>query len=311
MTLARVFALQGALQRRFSFVLTGEAALLFRGLATWWNVPDITYRSPVSARRPFLLSEVQVGSVRVPEVKAVHLTGGAMVSASDGGTVAGVRIAPESVLLADLARTSHPLQTFIGGCSLLRSVTSFDIFAQDASRIVESIERRKLKDELSAAPRFPGKRLAKAVAVRADAGVQSPAEGALLWALHCLLSPARAGQLVTQFEVGAGGNRYFLDLSIPTEKKAIEPDGAGKFDDRGRLRSERANEFVRRQQNLLDAGWAVHHVPAADLFTPDLLQVASDIAARAGITRRGCSTEPRGPLWRPWTPELFSHDRRH
>lgn len=310
-TIARIFAVRDTLQPAYPFVLSGESAVVYQGLYSWWSTPDIVYRSSVSRRRPLLFPQVRVGSVVVPQVRAQHLTGGVRVAANDCATHLGVAVAPPHGLIADLARTTHPLQAFVGACSVLRHTTNFDVHRPQASRLAEQSTRQHLQKKLAEAGEFRGCRLAEALVSSADAGAESPPEAALLWALHCLLSPSRSRRLRTQFEVVAANKKYRLDVSMPHLHTAIEPDGASKFGEDAETFSQKANQFVRRYRDLLDAGWFVYHIPAADLGDMDLLRVVRRAAVCAGFIRGDGSPTGSGRLWRTLNPDLFNKDRCH
>lgn len=310
-TIARLFAMQHRLRHRGSVIVTGEAALAAAGLPTWWNVPDISYRCAGPRRATRWLPAVTIKQTRVGAVAARHVTGGLQTNGRYAHGDAGLLLAPVAVALLDLARTGHPLQAFVGACGLLGRLSGFARDHVERSRRAEAEVKNRLLRELEPQRGRRGFRLATAVIRSADAGVESPAEGAFLWGLHCSLHPRRRGGLVTQQRAETAGRTYYIDVSIPRLMAGVEIDGASKAGNTADALHRHADKYTTRHQDLIDAGWSIVHVTAASLNTPHLLEVVHAAARKARIAPRTSLPRGRGALFKEMGPDLTARNRRY
>lgn len=143
------------------------------------------------------------------------------------------------------------LQAFALGCSALHKWSGFSNFSQDACRGRAEAIRNKLLSRLERAKGRRGHARARRILSSIDPGGDNPAEAALTWVVRALCPY----EVSTQYELSAGGRRFFADIAIPHTKLIIEFDGIeklgstlGEFD-----RAKRS--WLQREQALQDQGW--------------------------------------------------------
>lgn len=339
-TQARAVSLTAALCPQQPPVLTLEAALAIHGLPSWINTADICYRrdDPTAKKQPHTLPFVELYGVRTPPVCDRRLVSRRLTNSTD--TIAGIRLSPLWEIAVDCARYLHPMAAVVGASSCLRKLARFDKHNQSDSRKQEQRWRVDILKKLDGSPRFKNSRKVRKVLEIADAGIETPGEGYLLWLMHCIIpnavrgchiekgltpspapewltTPATASarnlsrktaaeqriKIFTQYEIIASGRQYFGDLAIRSHKIIIEFDGGEK------IQNSRARiEFLERQRNLLNAGWSVVRIDSRQLSHPqELIDYLISRLSALGIPVR----HPQGSLWSTIPRELLDLDRRY
>ena len=77
------------------------------------------------------------------------------------------------------------------------------------------------------------------------------AEAALAWVVRALCPY----DFSTQYELSAGGQRFFADIAIPQHKLIIESDGIEKLGSTQGEFDRAKRSWVQREQALQDQGW--------------------------------------------------------
>lgn len=297
---------------------TGESAATAANLPTWWNCPDIHYRSSVSRRRRRTLQAVTVAGVMVPQVRARHVTGGLKSGLNQCTQVSGLAIVPNAVIIADTAALSHPVQAFVVACSILAVSSNFSRRAA-GSRAREQQVRTALLEEVRKLKGRRGYRIATAVITHADAGCESPAEAGMLWSVKCLLPAKKAQAVRTQHRISVGQTAFYLDVCLPETRSALEADGALKFGTSAHQFSSQANHHVTRHQQITEAGWTMSHMTAKEIGSLDLVRLTHERMVSAGFfsssrtpvrSKNARRPRPSGWMYRPLTHLQVSKDRR-
>ena len=170
---------------------------------------------------------------------------------SERARVSGILTEHPYDALIRCAMHDDALQAFALGCRLLHKWSGFSNFSQDMCRGRAEDIRKKILSRLERAKGHRGFARAQRILSAIDPGCSNPAEAALTWVVRALYPY----ELSTQYELSAGGRRFFADIAIPHCKLIIEFDGIeklgstqGEFD-----RSKRS--WVQREQALQDQGW--------------------------------------------------------
>lgn len=312
---ARAIAAVVNLVERNPGILTADAALLLRGVPTLHSAIDVVFwrarhKTNLDARLfPEVEVEVESGVQRVPTAASKELLGaphGWGDSDSDDYLLGshGVRVARMEQAVLDLVRYSHPLQAFVNASAAFRALSRFDKFRQVESRRRAERVRGRLLRMLEALKARRGNPRARLLLELIDPGMDSPAEGVVLWALKVLLrgNTSRRALHSTQHQVFAANNEYFLDIGFPYARLGIEFDGATKLH-KGRD-SQRA--FLRRQADLTRDGWHLCRVTTADYLD---LERLFRLLARDLRSRQVEVQAPGGPLWPPAPADLLDPAR--
>lgn len=283
-------------------VLTCESALMLYGIDTWWNVPDIIYRRrnhPIN-RIKLAFPQVTVHGVVVPEARLVELTEPSISTAC--ASVAGVLVEPLGMVAIDCARWLHPLPAVVAVSGILRRMSQFDRRIMEQSREAEQKARRSVLERHEMRSGKHGYQRERAVLEAADAGIESPGEGAVLWALHCITHGAGGVDIVTQQPVRTSDRCFYGDLALPEYRAIVEFDGYSKVSGKGQERA-----FINRQRQILSAGWKMIRVELSELR-----EVVSFIWRLIGELREAGVpvTAPSGPLWKPLNSEFTGTERR-
>lgn len=305
-------------------IFTLESALALYDLPTWINTPDISYRLEEgrSHRSPIVLPAVRIRNTQISEVRERLLRSDRTSTETiDGG---GFLVSPLEEIAIDCARTLHPMAATVAASSVLHRLTRFDARYQTEPRAKELKLRDDLIQMIEAAPRLATRRQTRKIIEIADAGMQTPGEGYLLWICHCIIDgavngytqsvirqerriggslPAQDIAIFAQYEVIACGHRYFPDVAIPSHMVIVEFDGGEKITEpRARY------AFLERQRNLQRAGWHVIRVDPKQINRPRaLINYLTAELSQYGIPVR----HPRKPLWKPIPPDLLDRQRRY
>lgn len=302
---ARIWAAHRQMSKGGEPVFTGDSALIARGCETWWDNPDVSVRRSRRSSMPILLSGVQQGGTSVPEVGVRQVAAVPSYENLVPEQVSGLRVAPPGLTLVDLCRHGHALQAFFGAASLIAKLADFDRFAYEGSQIRVGRERLLLAEELDRYRSVGGVRRARALVDRVPVGFDSPAEAAVSWLLMSMLPSAT--RVVSQLPVPTPSGPVFIDVALPDYRISLEISGVGKFGEGEEVRSH-VDNFLDRQQRLLDAGWLSVNVKADEVM--DLLELARALYRR--LRPHGVPVgKPRGVLWQEQAEELFHRDRRY
>lgn len=202
----------------------------------------------------------------------------------------------------DCARYLHPLSAFVAVSQILRNYSHFSRFEMKRSRAAERAVRDHLREEVADLRGYRNIRQAEALINGADAGMESPGEGYLLWITYCILHNVGTGnvEVRTQYPVQAAGNLYYAGIALPEYRVLLEFDGATKVLAGGAA-------FLERQRNLQLAGWTVIRVDLRQLEDPGaLVEYLVRELRKAGVP----GGRPRGPLWKPIPSSLLDAARR-
>ena len=93
-----------------------------------------------------------------------------------------------------------------------------------------------------------------------DPGCENPAEAALLWLVRSI-SPFPS---LTQVHIEVRGRHYYADIVIADLRIIIEFDGIGKLGDNQSDLARAKREWIRRDEDLRDAGWNIVRVSWPD-----------------------------------------------
>ncbi len=308
--LARAVAVQMRLGPDSGVAFTAEVAGIILGLDTWWNNPNILYRANVPRKHKRTLPEVTLGRTTVPQVVACHVTGGLQEISKPYVSVAGCWVSPYVVILADSASREHPLQAFILANAMLARMCGFSKFRQmESQAFVESTRSQWLEQ----AEQLKGQRAyrtVRSVLLHADPGSENPVEAAAMWAMKCLLPPRKAVEVRSQHELRTPGGTFFLDLSLPKLRAAVETDGRGKYGSDQAQFDRQGACHINRHQSITSSGWKMTHVQSEEIGSPQLLSIMHSHLQAVGVVPSGGPPCPRGGLYREPNAELFHKDRR-
>lgn len=302
---ARIIATGSTLGEFDQPVFTGESALIALGLNTWWNNPDVTYRRKTTAGGRPVFNQVQFGTQVVAPVKTQQLRSKPSVGAQGAGLVHGVFVAPYEVISADLARQLHPLQAFYDLSTLVRYLSGFDRFDQLRGRLNEAEIKVGFALYLESLGGTEGVAQARRLVEVIDAGIESPGEAIVVWALRCILRENEL--LVTQQRESAEGGSFYIDVALPAYKLGFEITGMNKFGDTRESAGRVAMTFVQRQQQLADSGWTIVNITYAQtLRFRDLVNYLLKTLSRIGVS----VCQPKAPIWAQPSSSLNARSRR-
>lgn len=287
-------------------ILTGESALVaLASSGTWNDNPDLWTRVPRRHGRQRPLPAVPVDAHDVAPVVVHRLSGSPPFSELQAAYFMGFLLAPPAVIALDLARREHSLVALHNVSALLRYLCRFSRFDLEDSRRRMERWRESLEHGILALGTVRGARRSAEILAHADAGLESPAESTVYWALCCLLRDT--AQIVVQHPVKSGGKQFFIDLALPRYRVAVEASGYGKFGGSANTARSVATEFSSRQQALTDHGWRFVHVFVDQ--TKDLAGLGAYLRER--LRSLGVPVPSiMGSLWENQTEQLFAKDRR-
>ncbi len=297
---ARILATGVSRERSAQRMITMEAALIVRGLPSWMGTYDIHYRTlgNGSPGRCVEAPCVRVGETLVPEVAVRKVVADRLSSRFD--LVRGVPVASLEETILDLVRLAHPLMAYVDVSVALSELCRFDTRQIPASRRRENRVKEILIGQLEPIRNRRGYRRALELIKKADAGIDTPPEGVLLWLLHILLRNDRSqlAHFESQYPVVVRGELKRADVGFPNLKLFIEFDGRGKLikDDEG------AQNWIDRQQRFQQEGWTPLRFTTSNLN--NLAGVADEMTRV--LSSFGLRVSPLGgPLWKE-LPSYFS-----
>ena len=195
------------------------------------------------------------------------------------------------------------LQAFALGCSALRKWCDFSNFSQDVCRGRAEVIRKKLLSRLERAEGHRGCVRARRILGSIDPGCDNPAEAALTWVVRAL-SPY---EVSTQYELSAGGRRFFVDIAIPHTKLIIEFDGIEKLGSTQGEFDRAKRSWVQREQALQDKGWRFLRVSWLDFNDWEALR--SRISSAIGVAAKPIPSR-FALLWEPPSERCDGEGRR-
>ncbi len=282
---ARMHAVNVSHQQPVLYV--GPSCLRLNGIHGWVTNPRITIYRP-SRRCTSHLPSCTVGTTTVP---------GTVVSCSsippitsDRERINGLETEHPFDALIRCALQEDPLEAFTLGCMALHKWSHFSMFDQPVCREQAEQIRSQLLERLTHATTRRGLQRARAILRTIDPGCENPAEAALLWLVRSLCPfPVH-----TQVRIDVRGRHYFADIVIRDLRIIIEFDGIGKMGETRSGLMQAKRDWIRRDQDLRDAGWNVIRVSWPDYADWDSLRLR--LIRTIGHT--GASPEFR-ILWSP------------
>lgn len=171
---------------------------------------------------------------------------------------------------------------------------------------MESHERAEeirvaLLKRLEHSPTKRGLRRARAILHAIDPGCENPAEAALLWLVRSI-SPFPS---LTQVHIEVRGRHYYADIVIADLRIIIEFDGIGKLGDNQSDLARAKREWIRRDEDLRDAGWNIVRVSWPDYNDWEGLR----LRLMRALGRTSSSLDHR-LLWSPPTERCDGRNRR-
>lgn len=263
-----------------TYVLSGPSAAFLLGLPTTCRLKDLfVYTNSLNGTRQVAFPHVVTpDGTRIPGTTISTCRPSHPVPAIE---YLGFQIATPARVVVDCARLLADKHRFPIACAGLAHACHFDRFRQDESRARQEEARKEFHEALANTPlNTVGRKQARWVIDRADAGCESPGEALVLLAL------LRAGieGITTQEEVHVAGHTYFIDIALPNLKIAIEFDGRIKYGDTVDEVHDSIEAEQRRQRDLERDGWAVIRVRWSDLRVIDEVVAQVLVAIR---TKKG------------------------
>ncbi len=294
--LARIHAVNASLQHQALYV--GRSCLLLNGIQGWSANPQITIYRP-TRRSTSRLPACSVGSTTVPET-GVTCSSIPPLSEERRRTNGLETEHPYDALIR-CVQQEEPLEAFVLGCMALHQWSNFSMFEQMESRERAEEIRVALLKRLERSPTKRGLRRACAILRAIDPGCENPAEAALLWLVRSI-SPFPS---LTQVHIEVRGRHYYADIVIADLRIIIEFDGIGKLGDNQSDLARAKREWIRRDEDLRDAGWNVIRVSWPDYNDWEGLR----LRLMRALGRTSSSLDHR-LLWSPPTERCDGRNRR-
>ena len=220
---------------------------------------------------------------------------------SQRGRINGLETEHPFDALIRCTQQEEPLEAFVLGCMALHKWSEFSVFHQPDCRARAEQIRGELLDRLEKSHMKRGRRRARTILRCIDPGCNNPAEAALLWLVRSISPfPTR-----TQVHLEIRGNRYYADILIEDLRIIIEFDGIGKLGSDSFEFAQAKRDWIRRDQDLRDAGWNVIRVSWPDYNDWESLRLR--LIRAIGST--SASPEHR-LLWSIPSESCDGHDRR-
>ena len=268
---ARLHALVYQTTQRLVF--TGNSSLLLHGIPTWSANPDVEVW-PSDAR----LRLAPNRAVHHPHTTVPHSN--IVCRAAKPRTVTCIEaLEAESPIEAAvrLALNDEPLEAFVAACMVMHILSRFDRFSLEESRQRGEEVRHAMLEELARHTNHHGRQRADSIIRAADAGCDNVFEASVLWVIKSLYS----GRVVTQCPIRIGDHTYFGDIVLPDLKVIVEPDGQAKFGDKEQEVRENTGKWLRRQHDLVNAGW--HVIRSCWQDTHDFAGFRTRLAPQLGV----------------------------
>ncbi len=244
--LARIIA--SVQQRDPTPLVVGSSALLLHGVRGWIANPNVELYQP-KHRTSQLIPPCRCAAKPVPAVRRVYRRGPPITS--ERARVSGIVTEHPYDALIRCAMHDDALQAFALGRSALRKWCDFSNFSQDLCRGHAEVIRQKILSRLERVKGCRGFARAQRILSAIDPGCSNPAEAALA----CLVRALCPYDFSTQYELSAGGRRFFADITIPHCKLIIEFDGIEKLGSTQGEFDRAKRSWLQREQALQDQGW--------------------------------------------------------
>ena len=229
-------------------LVVGTSALLLHGVQGWIANPNVELYQP-QRRTSQLIPPFRCAAKSVPAVRRVYRRGPPITS--ERTRVSGIVTEHPYDALIRCAMHDDALHAFALGCSALRKWCDFSNFSQDVCRGRAEVIRKEILSRLERAKGRRGFARARRILSAIDPGCSNPAEAALAWMVRSLCPY----EVSTQYELSAGGRRFFADIAIPQRKLIIEFDGIEKLGSTQGEFDRAKRSWVQREQTLQDQGW--------------------------------------------------------
>ena len=229
-------------------LVVGTSALLLHGVQGWIANPNVELYQP-QRRTSQLIPPFRCAAKSVPAVRRVYRRGPPITS--ERTRVSGIVTEHPYDALIRCAMHDDALHAFALGCSALRKWCDFSNFSQDLCRGRAEVIRKEILSRLERAKGRRGFARARRILSAIDPGCSNPAEAALTWVVRSLCPH----EVSTQYELSAGGRRFFADIAIPQRKLIIEFDGIEKLGSTQGEFDRAKRSWVQREQALQDQGW--------------------------------------------------------
>jgi|GEM_PF-5497629 len=289
-----------------TWIFTGQCALLFHGLPTWFSCPDLTMWRADGQIVPHRTSfpSTQVRDVIVPSAKRIVKVGRRLGMKVVGRS--GVQTVNLLEAATDVARYEHPLIGMFAMCAVYRYLSGMDLSSVATTDAMAEVTALKasLGRMLTTYQNHRGSRIASSLSEIADPNVAGPGEAFIYWILVCVLHGSPDFDLLQpKYETQIGEKQYSLDFAFPTLKLAFE------FTDwpRDEVSQQSHLNFLHTQNALSVEGWRVIYLTSLDMDDLDgTVRMVTTALSKAGAHPHA----PSGPLWKPLSPELLDVDRR-
>lgn len=244
--LARIIA--SVQQGKTTPLVVGSSSLLLQGVQGWISNPNVELYQP-QRRTSQLIPSCRCGTISVPATLRVYRRTPPITS--ERMQVSGLITEHPYDALIRCAMHDDALQAFTLGCSALHKWSGFSNFSQDACRGRAEVIRKKLLSRLEREEGHRGYARARRILSSIDPGCDNPAEAALTWVVRALCPY----EVSMQYELSAGGRRFFADIAIPHCKLIIEFDGIEKLGSTQGEFDRAKRSWLQREQALQDQGW--------------------------------------------------------
>ena len=281
-------------------LIVGTSALLLHGVQGWISNPNVELYQP-QRRTSQLIPPCRCGTISVPAALRVYRRTPPITS--ERTQVSGLLTEHPYDALIRCAMHDDALQAFALGCSALRKWCDFSNFSQDLCRGRAEVIRKEI---LSRLERLKGRRgfaRARRILSAIDPGCSNPAEAALAWVVRSLCPY----DFWTQYELSAGGQRFFADIAIPQRKLIIEFDGIEKLGSTQGEFDRAKRSWVQREQALQDQGWRFLRVNWQDFN--DWSELRRRMSSAIGVASKPIPAR-YALLWEPPSERCDGEGRR-
>ena len=296
--LARIIA--SVQQRDPTPLIVGSSALLLHGVRGWTTNPNVELYQ-AQRRTSQLIPPCRCGTVSVPATLRVHRRTPPITS--ERARVSGILTEHPYDALIRCAMHDDALQAFALGCSALRKWCDFSNFSQDVCRGHAEDIRKAILSRLERAKGRRGYARAQRILSAIDPGCSNPAEAALAWVVRSLCPY----DFWTQYELSAGGQRFFADIAIPQRKLIIEFDGIEKLGSTQGEFDRAKRSWVQREQALQDQDWRFLRVNWQDFN--DWSELRRRMSSAIGVASKPIPAR-YALLWEPPSERCDGEGRR-
>lgn len=281
-------------------LVVGTSALLLHGVQGWIANPNVELYEP-QRRTSQLIPPFRCTTKSVPAVRRVYRRGPPITT--ERTRVSGLLTEHPYDALIRCAMHDDALQAFALGCSALRKWCDFSNFSQDLCRGRAEVIRQKILSRLEHTKGGRGFARAQRILSAIDPGCSNPAEAALAWVVRALYPY----DFSTQYELSAGGQRFFADIAIPQRKLIIEFDGIEKLGSTQGEFDRAKRSWVQREQALQDQGW--HFLRVNWLDFNDWSELRRRISTAIGVASKPIPAS-YALLWEPPSERCDGEGRR-